>query len=1177
MSGNAIIGALSVVLGLDSAAFEAGLARAVKSANDNGVNIGRGFKAGVKDLERTLEGSASKLGLFGTALSKMGPIGLGVGAAIGGAAEAFHLLMENAERAVDAAAGIAKLGKETGTTTDFIQQFNFAARQNEIDVGVADQALKNLNESLGAVQKNLPRARQLAVTFGQALGLKPDQLRQFKDVSELLPVIADRIKGAGSAAEQAAIARKLGIEELLPMLKDGAEGFEALTKKARDLGIVMDASTIAKAEESKKKLNEISDVMQTKANVTFAQFAGTLVAIKEAFLAAETAGLRFLSKISGTQPLGDKVSELTAKQLHLQGEIARGVPNPFLKGALLRTTSQLQGAQRALTLQDLVAAADARNAGGSNKVTPPIVSDKKGHSNALASDAAVAEAQKAELQARIALTADIAQVAALKLQEIDQERDAANTRLTKEAAEKKITAKAAELAIAANTKAAGEKAALVRLEAEAEADKALLADKQAIDRYLSQKAAIEADATRSAAARGAIELADLRQRQRLETQALRDEVAAKVARHAKYESTGKILLASQAEAQAAEVAAQERRTEAAVQAEINAKAEAALQLQIDLLQSQADAADTDGQRRGIQLKILELEQQLERLKLEEIVNSATATDAEKAIARARLGVLGAIQKNELRATVGGFLDNFNRAKDAVGGLADAFKSHDWGRVASSLVSTIQGLQVAFGPNGTLGSKIGAAAGVGDAIGQSVGGVAGSTISGIAGGASLGFTFGGPIGAGIGAVIGGIAGFFSGSSAAKKQKAAEAQQKAEEAAQHAAQVAAEKTQLQIQLLEAEGKAEEALAARREAAIAAVSAENRDLEIQLLDLQDAAEKAAQAAAVAAQGHDLQIKLLELTGDATGALAAKRADELAQLDASNRGLQLEIYNLQDYASAQDDAAKATEANAQQVTEAQAALTAARDAEAQALQDTVQKYQQYADSLKAYADTLVSSGAPTAGSYASAQALFNSTSALAQLGNGDALGSLQGAGQAFEAAAKARAGSAVDLARDQAKIRIGVLAAAGTAQRSASLAQQQLDSLKDEVDATLGVKTAVLSVADAIKNLQDAQAGQAAAFSQALAEALARYVPAEGSNITPLAPLPAFNAGAGATPTALTADSAVDPALIDASSSSGDLAGALQQQNQMLGAIAMSTGVSALILKQFNWFGMPDVREAA
>jgi hypothetical protein len=251
-----------------------------------------------------LEEGSARLRIFGSALEPLGVFGIAAAAGVA----AFALAMERTEKAVDFAANIEKLSETIGVSTDFIQQFNFAAHQNEIDIGAADESLKKFNVTLGLVQSGL--ARSLQVKAFAALKFTPEQLRGYHDAGELFPVLAQRIAGIGNAAEQAAIAKRLGIEELLPLLKQGADGFSALAQKAQDLGIIMDSATIEKAAEAKKKLTELDDVMKAKANVSFAQFADTLVDVKQKFLDAELAALSFLAVLTNTVPAAERMKQL---------------------------------------------------------------------------------------------------------------------------------------------------------------------------------------------------------------------------------------------------------------------------------------------------------------------------------------------------------------------------------------------------------------------------------------------------------------------------------------------------------------------------------------------------------------------------------------------------------------------------------------------------------------------------------------------------------------------------------------------------------------------------------------------------------------------------------------------------------------------------------------------------
>jgi len=261
--------------------------------------------APLSSLTKGLEGVKSAAAQLGSIRATV----MGLGEAMA-AAFAVDEIGKAVEHAVDYGAEIAKTAKIIGVTTDFLQEFNFAAKQSEVDVGGADEGLKSLNASLGAVQANLPRAKQLAVTF-QALGFTPDQLRGYRDAGELLPVLADRIQALGSAAERAAIVRKLGIEALLPLLDKGSAGFNTLIQRARDLGVVMDASLVKQSEAAKEKLNEVDQVVQGKLNIGLAAFAGTLLKVKEGFAGAEIAALHFLATVTGTlSPLQKTLDDL---------------------------------------------------------------------------------------------------------------------------------------------------------------------------------------------------------------------------------------------------------------------------------------------------------------------------------------------------------------------------------------------------------------------------------------------------------------------------------------------------------------------------------------------------------------------------------------------------------------------------------------------------------------------------------------------------------------------------------------------------------------------------------------------------------------------------------------------------------------------------------------------------
>jgi hypothetical protein len=314
---------LEVVFTANIKAMEERLLKAVaankKAAKDienawTGKGIFAAAEKGIDSFAEHVGEAARSIPGFGAALGALGPVGLTAAAGIG----AFALAMEKTEKAVDYAAGIGKLAETVGVSTDFIQKFNFAARQSEVDVGAADAALKELNASVGAVQGNLPRAKQLAVVFADALKITPEQLRSYHDLESLFPLIAQRISEAGSAAEKAAIAKKLGIVDLLPMLDKGAAGFQKMSDEAESLGIIIQAAVIEKAQGAEAKLKALDDVMKAQSASTFVEYADTLVSIKTKFNEAAEAALHFLAAITGTRSATQELKDVDETIKNLQ-------------------------------------------------------------------------------------------------------------------------------------------------------------------------------------------------------------------------------------------------------------------------------------------------------------------------------------------------------------------------------------------------------------------------------------------------------------------------------------------------------------------------------------------------------------------------------------------------------------------------------------------------------------------------------------------------------------------------------------------------------------------------------------------------------------------------------------------------------------------------------------------
>lgn len=430
------------------------------------------------------------------------------------------------------------------------------------------------------------------------------------------------------------------------------------------------------------------------------------------------------------------------------------------------------------------------------------------------------------------------------------------------------------------------------------------------------------------------------------------------------------------------------------------------------------------------------------------------------------------------------LDEVARAADDVAYSIDdiyfGFKNHNWTMAVSGLLRAVQSVQQAF-KNGTTADKFSAVAGVAQGVGSAIGGVAGSGLSGAASGALAGFTVAGPLGAAVGGIIGGIAGLFGGSSAKKKAKR-EAEERARQAeAERLAQVEAARKTLEIRLMELSGDTVGALARQREYELAAMDESLREQQKAVWAAEDLAVAQAKLVAIATTRRDLEIALMEAMGDSAGAIAAQREEYLKGLDESLRPLQSAVWSVID---ANDALARSQE----EVAAAQDVVREAYDREAGAYREAIDRFKGMAASLRSYSASI---GAAETGTNTLADAAlkFAKVSARARLGDEAAMGDLQAAGEAYRAAGQSQAKTLLEQLRIDAQVRAGVNAAAATAERQASIAEQQLAALTQTLPAAL--RDVDVTFADGMAALNAAVTRQAdlQAIANAQMIAIAEY----------------------------------------------------------------------------------------
>lgn len=220
---------------------------------------------------KILDSGAARVGLFGSALESLGPIGLTAAGAIG----AVTLALTQAHAAMEFADALDDTAKRLHVTTDALQEYRYAIRLAGGDAKGADEALETFSVTLGKAQEGLAKGQRGFL----ALGFTKEQIKGFHDVDSALKAVTDRINKLGSNVQKDAVINQLGLDGLKPLILEGADAMTRLRQEAHKAGVVMDAELIKRAADSKETFTTLSQVIDMQLKQAFVDLAPTLIQI----------------------------------------------------------------------------------------------------------------------------------------------------------------------------------------------------------------------------------------------------------------------------------------------------------------------------------------------------------------------------------------------------------------------------------------------------------------------------------------------------------------------------------------------------------------------------------------------------------------------------------------------------------------------------------------------------------------------------------------------------------------------------------------------------------------------------------------------------------------------------------------------------------------------------------
>ena len=257
------IGAVRVVLGANTANFEAGMRRAKKEAATSATAI-----------QRSLSGI--KAGFAGAAT------GIVSGAVLGS-------LVSLTKRGLEYAGSLGEISQQLGVTTSTLQVYRQAGAQAGATTEEIDKAIAKLTKTAGDAADGVKTAEDSFTRLGISV---TDAQGNIKSTDSLLGEIADKLAKIPSPAERASIEvdyfGKAG-QRLDPLLTQGSKGVEAVRKEMEKLGIVLSDEQIQNADRTADKLQELSNALDAKIAGTISNNASAIYDLASAL--ADLAGM----------------------------------------------------------------------------------------------------------------------------------------------------------------------------------------------------------------------------------------------------------------------------------------------------------------------------------------------------------------------------------------------------------------------------------------------------------------------------------------------------------------------------------------------------------------------------------------------------------------------------------------------------------------------------------------------------------------------------------------------------------------------------------------------------------------------------------------------------------------------------------------------------------------------
>lgn len=197
-----------------------------------------------------------------------------------------------AKRALDYASSLGEVSQQLGVTTRDLQVYRYAASQVGIEQETMDKGLAKLTQTMGQAQLGSDKA----IKAFNAIGISLDDLRG-KTAGQVIPLIAEALARIPDPARRAAIEVALfgkAGQKLDTLLAGGRRGIDELAQAAERLGIVLSDEQIQKADDTADKLAAVKQVLEARIAGVVADNATSILTLANSLAALTSSIVNFL-------------------------------------------------------------------------------------------------------------------------------------------------------------------------------------------------------------------------------------------------------------------------------------------------------------------------------------------------------------------------------------------------------------------------------------------------------------------------------------------------------------------------------------------------------------------------------------------------------------------------------------------------------------------------------------------------------------------------------------------------------------------------------------------------------------------------------------------------------------------------------------------------------------------